>query len=457
MIEFGEGATILVAPNGMGKTTIFEAIELAITGSIQRLKNEIGAFVSDGLDNMFVILEFNDNQYTKIVLNKYGKKMRDKDIFKILEVQQDISVPYLYKMTHFFEQNSKNWFVSCDGTEAGKLLNSLPISRDVQNVLSKKTSLIRAFTNIEKAFDTELKSMKEVRNLFEEDMKKLEKMDSYMTRDEYEVKSLARQYNVNIIDDDNAQLDKLFINLESVKSNITERRDLTKSILSKLTAFKDRIDFYLSNQQLLKDKNEIVILYKKQKEDKEKDLQEFSGYRHEVVLKRRAEEEIKARIQLILLQFSELDTKTENLNEKNVILKKYQSDLDKVSQEIMKKEEDIKRSCKNLDKQEALNRLIKARKESMIALRNKAKNLTEWKSKKLEMARNAQKLKDLENKIARKNISIEDITLKLQKYKKEYQDKQENLSNLKKSEEETLNALFIIKKIIGPETKVCPV
>lgn len=271
------------------------------------------------------------------------------------------------------------------------------------------------------------------------------------------MKSLARQYNVNIIDDDNAQLDKLFINLESVKSNITERRDLTKSILSKLTAFKDRIDFYLSNQQLLKDKNEIVILYKKQKEDKEKDLQEFSGYRHEVVLKRRAEEEIKARIQRILLQFSELDTKTENLNEKNVILKKYQSDLDKVSQEIMKKEEDIKRSCKNLDKQEALNRLIKARKESMIALRNKAKNLTEWKSKKLEMARNAQKLKDLENKIARKNISIEDITLKLQKYKKEYQDKQENLSNLKKSEEETLNALFIIKKIIGPETKVCPV
>lgn len=57
---------------------------------------------------MFIILEFNDNQYTKIVLNKYGKKMRDKDIFKILEVQQDISVPYLYKMTHFFEQNSKN-------------------------------------------------------------------------------------------------------------------------------------------------------------------------------------------------------------------------------------------------------------------------------------------------------------------------------------------------------------
>lgn len=56
----------------------------------------------------------------------------------------------------------------------------------MQNVLSKKTSLIRAFTNIEKAFDTELKSMKEVRNLFEEDMKKLEKMDSYMTRDEFE-------------------------------------------------------------------------------------------------------------------------------------------------------------------------------------------------------------------------------------------------------------------------------
>jgi exonuclease SbcC len=39
VINLSPGANIFIAPNGTGKTTIFEAIEFALTGSIQRLKN----------------------------------------------------------------------------------------------------------------------------------------------------------------------------------------------------------------------------------------------------------------------------------------------------------------------------------------------------------------------------------------------------------------------------------
>ncbi len=462
LIEFGEGATILAAPNGTGKTTIFEAIELAITNSIQRLKNEMGAFVSSNSGSMSVYLEFNDNQYTKVILDKYGNKTREGDLLQILKVRPDVSIPYLYKMTHFFEQNSKNWFVSIEETEAGKLLGYLPISRDVQNILLKKTGLLRAFTSVQKALDSELKLIKQTLQLFEQDMNKIEKREYYMTKDEFEktvnkVKLLVQRYNIEMINVDNDQLDKLFVSLELVKSNITEKKDINQSVLSKLAAFENRIDLYLDNQQLLKDKNEIIDLYKKQKNDKEKEMQDYSTAYNEVNLKIKAEEEIKEKAERILSQFSKFEIKEKNIKEKKEDLKKCQSDLDKISQEIKKKEEEVEIYRKKQDKQEILNSMIKAKKKNLFDLDKKIKKMKEWKNKKSEMDRNIEELNALENKIANMKARKEKIMLILQENKKEYQNKQEYLLILKKSEEETLNALFVLKKIIGPDTKVCPV
>ena len=101
--------------------------------------------------------------------------------------------------------------------------------------------------------------------------------------------------------------------------------------------------------------------------------------------------------------------------------------------------------------------MIKAKKENLMDLCKKDRKIKEWKKKKSEMDWNVEKLNTLEAKIASKNARKEKIILMLKEYKMEYQNKQENLSILKKSEEETLNALFVLKKIIGPDTKVCPV
>jgi exonuclease SbcC len=43
-IDFGAGATIILAPNGTGKTTTFEAIELALTGQMRRIGRNGCAF-----------------------------------------------------------------------------------------------------------------------------------------------------------------------------------------------------------------------------------------------------------------------------------------------------------------------------------------------------------------------------------------------------------------------------
>lgn len=59
-IEVGPGATIIVAPNGTGKTTIFEAIEFAITGEIQKLGKPPLPFIRDKQTEVRVRLEFDD-------------------------------------------------------------------------------------------------------------------------------------------------------------------------------------------------------------------------------------------------------------------------------------------------------------------------------------------------------------------------------------------------------------
>ena len=233
--------------------------------------------------------------------------------------------------------------------------------------------------------------------------------------------------------------------------------DFNQSVRNKLEAFEDKIDLYLDNQQLLKDKNKIVGLYKEQKDDKEKELRDFSRFFNEAALKIKLEEEIREKAEQILLQFSKFETKKNNIKEKKENLIKCQSDLDKVFQEIQKKEEDVENFRKIQDKQAILNRMIKAKKENLMDLCKKDRKIKEWKKKKSEMDWNVEKLNTLEAKIASKNARKEKIILMLKEYKMEYQNKQENLSILKKSEEETLNALFVLKKIIGPDTKVCPV
>lgn len=40
IINFDKNISLLIGPNGFGKTTIFDAIELALTGTINRVLNK---------------------------------------------------------------------------------------------------------------------------------------------------------------------------------------------------------------------------------------------------------------------------------------------------------------------------------------------------------------------------------------------------------------------------------
>ena len=65
-IDFGEGVTILLAPNGTGKTTVFEAVELALTGTVSRLKNSLRPLIREGMEQARVRLDFNGDIFKLI-------------------------------------------------------------------------------------------------------------------------------------------------------------------------------------------------------------------------------------------------------------------------------------------------------------------------------------------------------------------------------------------------------
>jgi DNA repair protein SbcC/Rad50 len=70
-IELSRGATILLAPNGTGKTAIFEAVEFALTGKISRLDGNLVPIIRDSQSMARVNLDFGDLQASAQV-NKSG-------------------------------------------------------------------------------------------------------------------------------------------------------------------------------------------------------------------------------------------------------------------------------------------------------------------------------------------------------------------------------------------------
>lgn len=69
-IDFGEGATILLAPNGTGKTTVFESIEFALTGAIQRLDRPPLVLIRDNEIGVDIRLDFEDDLFCEVNYRK---------------------------------------------------------------------------------------------------------------------------------------------------------------------------------------------------------------------------------------------------------------------------------------------------------------------------------------------------------------------------------------------------
>jgi len=128
-IEFSSGVTILLAPNGTGKTAIFEAIELALTGAVARLPESLAPLIRDKQERAVVRLSFGDLE-RRVEVGLNTPPIVDGSLSKIFGETDEKDIPYLLRLTHLLDQHDRDWFVQADARTAGSHLSKLPIGRD---------------------------------------------------------------------------------------------------------------------------------------------------------------------------------------------------------------------------------------------------------------------------------------------------------------------------------------
>lgn len=140
-------ATIFLAPNGTGKTALFEAIELALTGTVARLNEDMFALVREGAQRAEVHLDFGNFEHRAIVTTDAtpvywsGRSQLHGNVN-----QEDLG--YLLRLTHLLDQRDKHWFIQEESSSAGDQLTRLPIGKDAQYVSALITGLKQAVTKV---------------------------------------------------------------------------------------------------------------------------------------------------------------------------------------------------------------------------------------------------------------------------------------------------------------------
>ncbi len=159
------GATILVAPNGTGKTSIFEAIELALTGAVRRLGDATETLIREGRPAAKVRAQYGEAHVTvSVVRGAQHPIKQDGDPAAILGAAAGVEVATLLRLTHLMDQDERGWFVRASREAGGGKLAALPAVRDTlaaSGALSKTRQALSTF--LKEADDAKQKAQDSVR------------------------------------------------------------------------------------------------------------------------------------------------------------------------------------------------------------------------------------------------------------------------------------------------------
>lgn len=264
-----KGATLLLASNGTGKTTVFDCIELALTGSIQRISNNnLFSIINNMHPEMDVRLEFSDEQFCDFHFRKGEKPFIKSNINFINSNINPENIPFLLRLTHLFEQRGNKWFVSSDDNEAGYLLDKLSIGNELMHILNKKTSIISTVTRLKNNAETELNQAKFELNNFIQLLKlKEDAKNALPITPISQLINDLRQIDVSKnkeIENSISSLSNYFMEILMLYQSKFEKSKERKSNLAELSSI---LKEYFAQQIILKTKNEELIKLKKEEED----------------------------------------------------------------------------------------------------------------------------------------------------------------------------------------------
>ena len=265
-IDLSSGANIFLAPNGTGKTTIFEAIEFALTGSIQRLKNPPLSLIRDKQSGVDVRLDFDNGNYCAVNYRKGENPILsgDHDLLFPKHTTDDIS--FLLRLTHIIEQRGNNWFIQKDdSSQAGDLLDKLSIGKDLSAITKTKSNTLNAATRTINDKKDERNKHKEEVSSFESKIKereaaKLNYVLKPLNEISNQIQAIYKQFSdtPDLINNDQ-NLDAINAYRGLVNTAIIKFDENNQQLLLNLSNVESKIPLFENNDKEIEEKQKQII------------------------------------------------------------------------------------------------------------------------------------------------------------------------------------------------------
>lgn len=459
-LNISSGATIILAPNGTGKTSIFEAIELALTGAVRRLSQPPDALIRDGLDIAKIRLDFDSAQYCEAVFNRGNNPQTDIQHNSLFGKVERENIPFLLRLTHLLNQNSKDWFVQSTGTAAAQQLDSLAIGKDAQYVFGNITSLKRSSTllleGVQRDFDIANEKLQSWRALLDRRSSVMTVSETGLTPKQELIKtiqdidgraSLKISEQVPAI---SAFLSEVDFRLQQSLESLKNKKGTLESLKSTIQSYTQVLASLLQAQQSVKEKNDEI-------DQTQKEIQELtSKIDREIKLRDEANNNVALQRSSLsnLARFNEASVLLQSLRH-NLIILNDQRDVAikqlQIAEQAFKEYSERNGIAKSVQARKAV---IEKQKNDLLPLQLIAKD---WMKSEIILQQQREALANAEQKMkqAEEDLSTADLATKSAKDTIDALEKR--LKSLTETSDTIKQAVTIIVSNLSATETICPV
>lgn len=326
-IEFSPEANIILAPNGTGKTAVFEGIEFALTGRVARLGKDIRSLVRESANLGKASLSFDDGDCSAEI-NHSGIVSTNSNLISVFNQTDHADFPYLLRLTHLLDQREQDWFVQAGTQEAGTRLARLPVGRDGSRASTALAQVRRQLTEQNKQIQLRLA---ELFSLQAEWQHLISSRDSAASMTPLSLRSrdqlidaltrIAESANASEFSPEpSAGLDSISASHTGLTKLIQSRRESTNSRYARLMAMEGSFENFLADRNRLKDVERTTVALRDSLQEKRRSNEGTSL----------AINQLQARLHEIRSRHADIRAQMENIS--LAILAK--ADLDAASDEL---------------------------------------------------------------------------------------------------------------------------
>lgn len=462
-INFGQGATILLAPNGIGKTTVFEAIELALAGEVSRLKNRpLEALIRNGQSGLDIRLDFSDNIFCEVAYRKGEEPVLKGNHDKLFNGNSIVSINYLLRLTHLLDQRGKNWFVDSEEKDAGNRLDQLSIGRELNQILNKRKSVLTAIGKENSRNEDKLLQLK--KDLLEFEMLLEER------------KNVTKDISLIPLTEINSQIKSSYNLISGIERNVEETVNSivafagrTKSAISQnimdnseriiqFTELEELVELYYTNQESISGKQKEISDSKNKSKDIEKVLLDTKKQYNEETqkLKNQQNEIIKLLELKDFFNQLEIKNKEKKLAEKEVA--NFNQELPSVKNELKSINERLEKANKLVDKHKLIQIEIEKASKEINLLKILEVLQRKWEKYFKSISKLTQEtIPNIEKQKGSKENTVSSINIELESAHVKHSEKKNALSSLKETSNAIQEAVSIIASNLPKDSRDCPV